>query len=126
MNAGEQQSSEELSATAAGETTAEREGRAARKPTPMARQRHAAISAEIDEHQYRYYILEQPTASDAEYDTLMRELIRLEEEFPALQTPNSPTQRVPGEFSSAFASVQHAEPLLSLDNVFSSEQLEAW
>jgi DNA ligase (NAD+) len=117
---------DELSATAAGETTAEQEAQAGREPTPIAMQRHAALAAEIDEHQYRYYILEQPTASDAEYDQLMRELMRLEEEFPALQTPNSPTQRVPGEFSSAFASVEHAEPLLSLDNVFSNEQLEAW
>jgi DNA ligase (NAD+) len=109
-----------------GPATAEQEALAGNEPTPVARQRHAALVAEIDEHQYRYYILEQPTASDAEYDTLMHELMRIEDEFPGLRTPSSPTQRVGGEFSTTFASVVHAEPMLSLDNVFSVEQLEAW
>jgi DNA ligase (NAD+) len=109
-----------------GAATAEQEALAGREPTAIARQRHATIAAEIDEHQYRYYTLEQPTASDAEYDTLMREITRLEEEFPALRTPSSPTQRVGGDYSTTFASVVHAEPMLSLDNVFSTEQLLAW
>ncbi|HEY1488682.1 MAG TPA: NAD-dependent DNA ligase LigA, partial [Micromonosporaceae bacterium] len=130
MGAGEEleetAATEDLSAGAAAETTAEQEAQAGREPTPIARQRAAALAAEIDEHQYRYHVLDQPTASDAEYDTLVRELLRLEEEFPALQTPNSPTQRVGYDFATTFASVEHAEPLLSLDNVFSTEQLEAW
>jgi DNA ligase (NAD+) len=109
-----------------GAVTAEQEAQAGLEPTPVARQRHAAIAAEIDEHQYRYYILEQPTASDAEYDTLMRELMRLEAEFPGLRTPNSPTQRVGGDYSTGLPAVVHAEPMLSLDNVVSIEELAAW
>ena len=107
--------------------TAAQEARAGKDPTPEARARHAAIAAELDEHQYRYYVLDQPTASDAEYDTLMRELTRLEEEFPALRTPDSPTQRVGGgDYSNMFASISHAEPMLSLGNVFSEADLAAW
>ena len=79
---------------AVGEVTPAQEARAGKDPTPEARARHAALAAELDEHQYRYYVLDQPTASDAEYDTLMRELTRLEEEFPALRTPDSPTRRL--------------------------------
>jgi DNA ligase (NAD+) len=109
-----------------GPATVEQEAQAGREPTPVDRQRHAELAAEIDEHQYRYYILDQPTSSDAEYDALMRELMRIEDEIPGLRTPSSPTQRVGGDFSTTFASVVHAEPLLSLDNVFSTEQLEAW
>jgi DNA ligase (NAD+) len=110
----------------AAEVTAEQVARAGQEPTPEARERHAAIANEIDEHQYRYYILEQPTASDQEYDTFMRELTRIEEEFPALRTPDSPTQRVGGDYSTMFNAVAHAEPMLSLDNVFSEDQLIAW
>ncbi len=114
-------------ADAVGEVTAAQEARAGKDPTPEARARHAAIAAELDEHQYRYYVLDQPTASDAEYDTLMRELTRLEEEFPALRTPDSPSQRVGGgDYSNMFASISHAEPMLSLGNVFSEADLAAW
>jgi DNA ligase (NAD+) len=112
---------------AVGEVTAAQEARAGKDPTPEAQARHAAIAAELDEHQYRYYVLDQPTASDAEYDTLMRELTRLEEEFPALRTPDSPTQRVGGgDYSNMFASISHSEPMLSLGNVFSEADLAAW
>jgi DNA ligase (NAD+) len=114
-------------ADAVGEVTAAQEARAGKDPTSEARARHAAIAAELDEHQYRYYVLDQPTASDAEYDTLMRELTRLEEEFPSLRTPDSPTQRVGGgDYSNMFASISHAEPMLSLGNVFSEADLAAW
>jgi DNA ligase (NAD+) len=109
------------------EVTPAQEARAGKDPTPEARARHAALAAELDEHQYRYYVLDQPTASDAEYDTLMRELTRLEEEFPALRTPDSPTQRVGGgDYTNMFASISHAEPMLSLGNVFSDEDLASW
>ena len=112
---------------AVGEVTPAQEARAGKDPTPEARARHAALAAELDEHQYRYYVLDQPTASDAEYDTSMRELTRLEEEFPALRTPDSPTQRVGGgDYTNMFASISHAEPMLSLGNVFSEEDLAAW
>jgi DNA ligase (NAD+) len=107
--------------------TAAQEARAGKDPAPEARARHAALAAELDQHQYRYYVLDQPTASDAEYDVLMRELTRLEEEFPALRTPDSPTQRVGGgDYTNLFASIAHAEPMLSLGNVFSEVELAAW
>src|SRR5262245_11884862 len=106
--------------------TAEQEARAGREPTPEARARHAALAAEADENQYRYYVLDQPTISDAEYDALMRELTRLEEEFPALRTPDSPTQRVGGTYSTSLMPITNAEPMLSLSNVFSDDELDAW
>jgi len=106
--------------------TAEQEAAAGAEPTAEARSRHNALATEIDDHQYRYYVLDQPTASDAEYDTLMRELMRLEDEFPALRTPSSPTQRVGGQYSTSFAPAPHLEPMMSLDNVFSVDDLRAW
>ena len=80
----------------------------------------------IDEHQYRYYVLDAPTVSDGEYDALMRELEALEEAYPALRTPDSPTQRVGGTYSTQFAPVEHLERMLSLDNVFADDELDAW
>jgi DNA ligase (NAD+) len=106
--------------------TAEQEARAGREPTPAARERHATLSQEIDEHQYRYYILDAPTVSDAEYDTMLRALEALEEEYPALRTPDSPTQRVGGTYSTLFTAVAHAERMMSLDNAFADEDLRAW
>jgi DNA ligase (NAD+) len=81
---------------------------------------------QIRYHDYRYYVLNQPEISDAEYDELMRELRALEEEFPELVTPDSPTQRVGGQPSELFAPVQHLAPMLSLDNAFSEAELKAW
>jgi DNA ligase (NAD+) len=106
--------------------TAAQVSAAGHEPTAAARARHAELSAEIEEHQYRYYVLESPTASDAEYDVLMHELMRIEDEFPSLRTPSSPSQRVGGDFSTTLPSVAHAEQMLSLDNVFSIADLEAW
>ena len=91
-----------------------------------ARQRHAQLSVEIIEHDHRYYVLDSPLVSDAEYDMLMRELRALEERHPELRTPDSPTQRVGGGISTVFSPVEHLERLLSLDNVFSEEELAAW
>ncbi len=71
-------------------------------------------------------MLDQPTLSDADYDTRMRELSALEEQFPSLRTPDSPTQKVAGGFSTLFTPVEHLERLMSLDNVFSTEELTAW
>src|SRR5216117_1431063 len=87
---------------------------------------HARLSQELDEHAYRYYVLDAPTASDAEYDALMRRLEALEEQFPELRTPSSPTQRVAGTYSTLFTPVDHLERMLSLDNVFTVEELTAW
>jgi DNA ligase (NAD+) len=90
------------------------------------RQRHAELAAELQEHQYRYYVLDSPLVSDYEYDTMMRELESIEEQIPELRTPDSPSQRVGGMFSTDFAAVQHLQPLQSLDNVFSPEDLDSW
>ncbi|GAA3510642.1 NAD-dependent DNA ligase LigA [Actinocatenispora rupis] len=106
--------------------TAEQEARAGAEPTAEARERARALAEEIDDHQYRYYVLDAPTASDAEYDGLMRELEALEERYPALRTPNSPTQRVGGTYSTQFTAVEHAERMLSLDNAFNAEEIAAW
>src|SRR5881396_4347792 len=80
----------------------------------------------IDYHNYRYHVLDDPEVSDAEYDELMRELRALEEAFPEFVTPDSPTQRVGGQPSELFAPVRHRMQMLSLDNAFSWEELNAW
>ena len=89
-------------------------------------ERHAALSRELDDHAYRYYVLDAPVVSDAEYDTLMRELTEIESRYPQLRTPDSPTQKVAGSYSTMFTPVEHLERLMSLDNVFSAEELAAW
>jgi DNA ligase (NAD+) len=91
-----------------------------------AREEHARLAQELDENAYRYYILDAPTVSDVEYDTMFRRLQELEERFPDLRTPDSPTQRVAGTYSTLFTPVQHLERMLSLDNVFTAEELGAW
>lgn len=74
-------------------------------------------------HDYRYYVLDRPEISDAEYDALMRELSGLEERFPAIRMPDSPTQRVGGQPAAGFGTVRHPVPLLSLENAFSEGDL---
>ena len=91
-----------------------------------ARRRHADLSLEITEADHRYYILDSPTISDIDYDTKMRELRALEEQYPDLRTPESPTQTVHGAISTLFTPVEHLERLLSLDNVFTDEDLGGW
>src|SRR5690606_14176358 len=80
----------------------------------------------IERWNYEYYVLDQPTVSDAEYDEAMRELRELEAAYPELVTPDSPTQRVGAAPSTAFAKVQHPVPMLSLSNVYSEDELRAW
>ena len=84
------------------------------------------LREQINYHNYRYYVLDSPEVSDAEYDELMAELRRLEEEHPELITSESPTQRVGAAPVEAFGVVEHPVPLLSLANVFSDEELLAW
>ena len=91
-----------------------------------ARHRHAELSVEIREHDNRYYVLDSPLVSDAEYDQLMRELRALEERYPELRTPESPTQQPGGGVSTLFTQVHHLERMLSLDNAFSDAELDAW
>jgi len=84
------------------------------------------LRAEINHHNYRYHVLDSPEISDAEYDDLMRELKQMEEQYPQFLTPDSPTQRVGAAPVEAFGVVEHPQPLLSLGNVFSQEELLAW
>lgn len=84
------------------------------------------LAEEIREHQYRYYVEDRPTVSDAQFDNLWRELLALEESHPDLVDPNSPTREVGGGFSTHFTQVDHIEPMMSLDNVFDEEELESW
>jgi DNA ligase (NAD+) len=88
--------------------------------------RAAELRVQIAQHDYRYYVLDDPQVSDAEYDRLMRELRALEEADPALITPDSPTQRVSGTASAAFGEVVHQVPMLSLDNAFTEADVEAF
>jgi DNA ligase (NAD+) len=108
------------------QVTAAQEAAAGAEPPAPARERHAELCTEIDEHQYRYFVLDAPIISDAEYDRLMRMLQALEEEFPALRTPDSPTQRVGGTYATLFTPVAHAERMMSLDNAFDDEELSGW
>ncbi len=90
------------------------------------REQHKRLAETIDDHRWRYYVLDQPTVSDGEFDALMRELEALEGQYPELRTPDSPTQKVGGAVSTEFIPVEHAERLMSLDNVFSADELAAW
>jgi len=92
----------------------------------QAKQRIEELRKQINYHNYRYYVLDSPEVSDAEYDKLMKELNQLEEEYPRLVTPDSPTQRVGAAPVEAFGVVEHPLPLLSLGNAFSKEELLAW
>ncbi|MBI4188395.1 MAG: NAD-dependent DNA ligase LigA [Chloroflexi bacterium] len=91
-----------------------------------AKERIEQLKTQINYHNYRYYVLDNPEISDVEYDGLMRELKWLEEQYPELLTPDSPTQRVGAEPVAAFGVVEHPLPLLSLGNVFSKDELLAW
>ena len=94
--------------------------------TADARKRHADLSLDITEADHRYYVLDSPSISDIDYDTKMRELRALEDQYPDLRTPDSPTQTVHGNISTQFTPVEHLERLLSLDNVFTDEDLGSW
>ncbi|HHT9133565.1 MAG TPA: DNA ligase LigA-related protein [Candidatus Avalokitesvara rifleensis] len=95
----------------------------------MAKERHVQerieeLRRQIRHHDRRYYIDAQPEITDYEYDQLVRELQRLEKAHPQYMTPDSPTQRVGGEPLLKFATVEHRLPMLSIDNVYSNEELK--
>ncbi|MET9321645.1 NAD-dependent DNA ligase LigA [Streptomyces sp. NPDC003038] len=90
------------------------------------REQHVLLAEQVEEHRFRYYVNDQPVVSDAEFDQLLRSLEALEEEYPELRTPDSPTQKVAGAYETDFASVVHRERMLSLDNAFDDEELAAW
>jgi DNA ligase (NAD+) len=91
-----------------------------------ARENHARLAEQIEEHRVRYYAKDAPVISDAEFDTLLRSLEALEDEYPELRTPDSPTQKVAVEYETDLAEVEHRERMLSLDNVFDDAGLAAW
>ncbi len=95
-------------------------------PDPKSRDRHAELSELLNEARWRYHVLDAPTISDADFDAMMRKLNKLEEKFPSLRTPDSPSQQVGGPPSTTFTAVTHLQPLMSLDNAFSAEELERW
>lgn len=94
-------------------------------PTAV-REQHGLLAEQVEEHRFRYYVNDQPVVSDAEFDRLLRSLEALEEQYPELRTPDSPTQKVAGAYATDFASVEHRERMLSLDNAFDDEELSAW
>ncbi len=89
-------------------------------------ERAEELRRRIQDADHRYYVLDQPTVDDATYDEWMRALRALEEQYPELVTPHSPTQRVAGLPADRFAPVHHTAPLLSLENAFGAEELRAW
>ena len=94
---------------------------------PDIRRRWQELSDEVREHQFRYYIKDAPIVSDAEFDTLFNELVALEERFPELRVADSPTQLVGGAgFATEFTAAEHLERMLSLDDVFDTDELAAW
>ena len=95
-------------------------------PDDQVTSRIAELRRELNHHNHRYYVLDDPTVPDAEYDRLMVELRRLEELHPELVTADSPTQRVGAAPAEGFSQVQHRLPMLSLANAFNQEELEAW
>lgn len=94
--------------------------------TAAAKERHRLLVEQVDEARWRYYVLDDPTLSDADFDQRMRELEGLEERFPELRTPDSPTQRVGGAVSTEFTAVDHLQRMESLDNAFTAGELQAW
>ncbi|MET8476050.1 NAD-dependent DNA ligase LigA [Streptomyces clavifer] len=92
----------------------------------QAQEQHALLAEQIEEHRFRYYVKDQPVVSDAEFDRLMRALEAVEDAYPQLRTPDSPTQKVAGPYTTEFTSVEHRERMLSLDNAFDDEELAAW
>jgi DNA ligase (NAD+) len=85
-----------------------------------------ALREKIRHHEYRYYVLDDPEVSDADFDALMNEVKRIESEHPELITPDSPTQRVGGKPREGFVKAKHSSPMLSLDNAYSEEELLDW
>jgi DNA ligase (NAD+) len=93
---------------------------------PAIQKKLEALREKIRHHEYRYYVLDDPEMSDADFDKLTNELKRLEAAHPELITPDSPTQRVGGKPREGFVKAKHSSPMLSLDNAYSEEELRDW
>ncbi|WP_373139063.1 NAD-dependent DNA ligase LigA [Mycobacterium marinum] len=95
--------------------------------TPEVLRQWQELAEQVREHQFRYYVRDAPVITDAEFDEMLRQLEALEEQYPELRTPDSPTQLVGGAgFATEFEPVEHLERMLSLDNAFNTEELTAW
>ncbi len=99
---------------------------AAQGSRDQVRREMSELSEQIRDHQYRYYVLDKPTISDAEFDQLWQRLVKLEGENPELRDPHSPTLDVGGGFATHFEQFDHKEKMMSLDNVFNDAELDAW
>jgi DNA ligase (NAD+) len=93
---------------------------------PEAREEHRDLSEQVEDARWRYYVLDEPTLSDADFDVRLRRLEELEEHYPELRTPDSPTQKVGGAVSTEFTAVDHLQRMESLDNAFSYDELASW
>ncbi len=91
-----------------------------------AREEHAKLAEQVEEHRFRYYVKDAPVISDADFDKLLKTLEALEEKHPELRTPDSPTQKVAGSYETEFTAVEHRRRMLSLDNTFNDDELAAW
>src|SRR5271157_283204 len=94
--------------------------------SPSLEKKFEALREQIRHHEYRYYVLDDPEITDAQFDQLMNELKRLEAEHPELITPDSPTQRVGGKPREGFVKAPHSSPMLSLDNAYTEDGLRDW
>jgi DNA ligase (NAD+) len=94
--------------------------------TADARDEHQQLAEQIETARWRYYVLDDPTMSDTDFDKALRRLEALEEQFPELRTPDSPTQKVGGAVSTEFTAVDHLRRMESLDNAFTYEELDSW
>ncbi len=101
----------------------DKQGEGVRVTRKQARERIEELVEQINYHGYRYYVLDDPEISDAQYDAMVRELVELEEQFPDLRRPDSPTQRVGAPPVEEFGTVEHEVPMLSLDNAFNEQEL---
>ena len=90
------------------------------------RHQMAELTEAIRDHQYRYYVLDKPIISDAEFDSLWKKLVLLENKNPELRDPHSPTLDVGGGFATHFDQFDHREKMMSLDNAFGDDELDAW
>src|SRR5438105_3747734 len=89
----------------------------------QAKKRIAELSKQIDEHNYNYYVLSNPSISDYDFDMMLEELIRLEKQFPQFSSPDSPTHRVGGQITKTFKTVKHKYPMMSLGNTYSEQEV---
>ncbi len=96
------------------------------EPDEQVRHRWEELAGRVRDAQFAYYVRDAPSMSDGDFDVLLRELEGLEEQHPSLRTPDSPTQLVGGTFSTEFSTHDHLERMLSLDNAFTDEELDAW